>query len=176
MLNSITAHIKFIHGNHIFGEIVPYRIIYPKLPLYRFFRCKQISHLNVEFLPSLITDKIYFLILIFADRNMISAAEQFQIYNVFKRQINILCISSKHRFPDSMIRNIILFIGSKNLLALHFLTLHLIKQISITAIPDIIQNRLRRNRPLFTLKKLCKRRCRKCISDIGHYIGHDPLQ
>ena len=95
MLNSITAHIKFIHGNHIFGEIIPYRIIYPKLPLYRFFRCKQIGHLNVEFLPSLITDKIYFLILIFADRNMISAAEQFQIYNVFKRQINILCISSK---------------------------------------------------------------------------------
>ena len=91
MLNSITAHIKFIHGKHIFGEIIPYRIIYPKLPLYRFFRCKQIGHLNVEFLPSLITDKIYFLILIFADRNMISAAEQFQIYNVFKRQINILC-------------------------------------------------------------------------------------
>ena len=71
MLNSITAHIKFIHGKHIFGEIIPYRIIYPKLPLYRFFRCKQIGHLNVEFLPSLITDKIYFLILIFADRNMI---------------------------------------------------------------------------------------------------------
>ena len=75
-----------------------------------------------------------------------------------------------------MIGNIILLVGRKDLFALQVLPFHLIEQVRLTAVSDIVQNRFRGNGALLVFQKLCKRGRREGRSHIGDHIGNDPFQ
>ena len=47
MLDSISAHVEFIHGNDIFGKVVTNIIICAEFPLYGSFGSKQIKKQEV---------------------------------------------------------------------------------------------------------------------------------
>ena len=75
-----------------------------------------------------------------------------------------------------MIGNIILLVGSEDLLALQIFSLHLIKQISLAAVFDIVQDRFWGDGALLAFQKLCKRSCGEGRTDIGDHISNNSLQ
>ena len=84
MLDAVPTHIKFIEGNNIFRKVVANAVIRTELTVDCFFRCQQIGDLNIQLFAALVTYKINFLIACFADGYRIAAAQQFEIYNIFK--------------------------------------------------------------------------------------------
>ena len=138
MLDPIPAHIQFVHRNNIFGKVVFNAVISAKFPIDRIFRRKQICDLYIEPFVSFITNKINFSFPYTANGDRITTSEQFHVDNIFKDQVDVSCIATKDRLPDAMIRNIIFFIGGKDLLPLYLLPFYLIEQISVAAVFDIV--------------------------------------
>lgn len=64
-------------------------------------------------------------------------------HNVFQNEIDIPRSAAENRLAGAVIGNIILFVGGKELLALQILPLHLIEQIRLAAVYDIVQYRFR---------------------------------
>ena len=75
-----------------------------------------------------------------------------------------------------MIGNIILLIGGKELFSLQIFPLHLIEQVRLAAVFDIVQNCFRSNGALLIFQELRKRGRGEGRSHIGDHIGNDPLQ
>lgn len=48
MLDPVSAEIKLVHRNHIFGEIITDTVINPKFPLDGFLRGQQVAHLDIQ--------------------------------------------------------------------------------------------------------------------------------
>ena len=75
-----------------------------------------------------------------------------------------------------MIGNIILLVGGKDLFALQIFPLHLIEQIRLAAVFDIVQDCFRGNGALLIFQELRKRGRREGRSHIGNHIGNDSFQ
>lgn len=138
MLDPIPAHIQFVHRNNIFGKVIFNAVISAKFPIDRIFRRKQICDLYIELFVSFITNKINFSFPYTANGDRITTSEQFHVDNIFKDQVDVSCIAAKDRLSDAMIRNIIFFIGGKDLLPLYLLPFYLIEQISVAAVLNIV--------------------------------------
>ena len=142
MFYPIPAHVKFVHRNYIFREIIAYLLINFKLSFYRLLGSKQICYLYVYLLILLFADKIYLPVLYLANRYIEASPQKLKVNDIFQYKIDIPNISPIYGFSDTMVSNIVLFIRSKYLLSLQFLTLYLIKKAGITAIRHIIENGL----------------------------------
>ena len=68
MLDTISAHIEFIEGNNILREVVTNSIICAEFTIHRFFRCQQISDLNIQFFTAFVAYKVYFFIARYASQ------------------------------------------------------------------------------------------------------------
>ena len=176
MFDTVSAHVELIEGNNILREVVADIIIRAKLTADRFLRCQQISDLNIQLFAALVTYEINFLIARSADSYFIAPAQQFQIHDIFQNEIDVPHIAAENSLADAVIGNIILLIGGKYLLSLQIFPLHLIEQISLAAVSDIVQNRLRGNSALFVFQKLRKRDRRESHTHIGNHIGNDPFK
>lgn len=75
-----------------------------------------------------------------------------------------------------MVGNVILLVGSKNLLAVQVLPFDLIEQIGLAAVFDIVENRFRGHGALFALEEFCQRGRGERIAHIRHDVGDDPGQ
>ena len=62
MFDPVSAHVKLIERNNVLREVVADIIIRAKLTAHRFFRCQQISDLNIQLFAALVAYKINFLI------------------------------------------------------------------------------------------------------------------
>ena len=62
MLDPVSAHIELIERNNVLREVVSNVIISTKLTVDRFFRCRQVSDLNIQLFAALVAYKINFLI------------------------------------------------------------------------------------------------------------------
>ena len=155
MFDPISAHIELIERNNVLWEVITDAIIRAKLAVNRFIGGEQIAHLNVQLFAALVAYKINFLIACSADSHFIAPAQQFQIYDIFQNEIDVPHIAAEDRLADAMIGNIILLIGGKDLFALQILPLHLIEQVRLTAVSDVIQDRFRGNGALLVFQKLC---------------------
>ena len=69
MLDAIAAHIEFVQGDHILGEVVPDAVVDPKFPVDGF------------------TDKVDLLVPGLADGNGIAPAKKLQIDDVLQDQV-----------------------------------------------------------------------------------------
>ena len=118
MSDSFSAHIKLIHCNYIFGEIITNTCINSKLSANRLFGSQQISDLYIELLSLLFTDKVNFLFRNFSDSHRISAPQQLHKNYIFQDQIDVLPVSAKNSLSNSMICHIVLFIYCQNFLPL----------------------------------------------------------
>jgi len=176
VFDPVSAHIELIERNNVLREVVADAVIRTKLTVDGFFRCQQVSDLNIQLFAALVTYKINFLIARSADSHFIAPAQQFQIHDIFQNEIDVPHIAAEDRLADAMIGNIILLVGRKDLFALQVLPFHLIEQVRLTAVSDIVQNRFRGNGALLVFQKLCKRGRREGRSHIGDHIGNDPLQ
>ncbi len=76
---------------------------------------------------------------------------------VLQRPTPMTILPPKDRLADAMIGNIILLIGGKDLFALQILPLHVIEQVRLTAVSDVIQDRFRGNGALLVFQELRKR-------------------
>ena len=118
VLDPIAAHIKFIQGDNIFGEVVPDTVINAELPLYGVFRGQQVCDLNIQFVPLILAYKVDLLIAHLAHGNGVTSAQKFHIDDILQNQVDILPITAEHSFPDAMIGYIVFLIDSEDLLAL----------------------------------------------------------
>ena len=159
MLNPVSAHIELIERNNVLREVVADSIIRAELAVDRFIRGEQIAHLNVQLLTALVAYKINFLITRPANGYFIAPAQQLKVHNVLQNKIDVPHIAAKDRLADTMIGNIVLLIGGKDLFALQILPLHLIEEICLAAVFDIVQDRFRGNIALLIFQELCKRGC-----------------
>ena len=153
MLNPISAHIEFIERNNVLREVVADAVIRTKLVVDRFFRCQQISDLNIQLFAALVAYKINFLIARSANGHFIAPAQQFQIHDILQNEIDVPHIAAKDRLANAMISNIILLIEGKDLFALQIFPLHLIEQVRLAAVFDIVQNCFWGNGTLFVFQK-----------------------
>ena len=129
VLDPVSAHIELIERNNVLREVVADAVIRTKLTVDRFFRCQQISDLNIQLFAALVAYKINFLIACSADSHFIAPAQQFQIHDILQNEIDIPHIAAENSLADTVIGNIILLIGGKDLFALQVLPLYLIKQV-----------------------------------------------
>ena len=127
MLDTVSAHIELIEGNNILREVVTNVIIRTKFTVDRFFRCQQVSDLNIQLFAALVAYKINFLIARSANGHFIAPAQQFQIHDILQNEIDVPHIATENGLADTMIGNIILLVGGKDLFALQIFPLHLIK-------------------------------------------------
>ena len=77
MLDAVSAHVGLIGGDNVLREVVADVIIRTKLAVDCFFRCQQLSDLNIQLFAAFITYKINFLIACSADSYRIAPAQQF---------------------------------------------------------------------------------------------------
>ena len=129
MFDTVSAHVKLIERNNVLREVVADIIIRAKLTVDRFFRCQQISDLNIQLFAALVAYKINFLISRSADSHFIAPAQQFQIHDILQNEIDVPHIAAKDRLADAVVGNIILLIGGKDLFVLQVLPLYLIEQV-----------------------------------------------
>ena len=167
MLDTAPAHVKFVQRNNILREVVTDGIISPKLPGNGFLRRKEIRHLNIQLLSAFAAHKVDPLVSGSANGYFVPSSHQFQIDNVLKDEVDVLCVAPEHRFTDAVVGNVVFFVGRENMLALQIFAFHLIEQISIAAVFDVVQDRLRRYGALLVFEELCQRCCRK---------GRSPLR
>ena len=71
VLDPVSAHIELIERNNVLREVVSNVIISTKLTVDRFFRCRQVSDLNIQLFAALVAYKINFLIACSADSHFI---------------------------------------------------------------------------------------------------------
>ena len=140
MLDPISAHVELIKGNNVFRKVVSNVIIRAKFTVDRFIRGEQITHLNVQLFAALVAYKINFLIACSADSHFIAPAQQFQIHDILQNEIDVPHIAAEDRLADAVIGNIVLLIGGKDLFSLQNFPLHLIEQVRLAAVFDIVQN------------------------------------
>ena len=157
MFDPVSAHVELIEGNNVLREVVADAIIRAELAVDCFFRCQKISDLNIQLFAALVTYKINFLIARPADSHLIAPAQQLQIDDVFQNEVDVPHIAAEDRLADSVIGNIILLVGGKDLFALQVLPLHLIEQVRLAAVFDIVQNCFRGNGALLVFQELRKR-------------------
>ena len=138
MLDPVSAHIKLIEGNNVLWEVVADAVIRAKLAAHRFFRRQQVSDLNVQPFAALVTYKINFLIARSADSHFVAPAQQLKIDDVFQNEIDVPHIAAEDRLADAVIGNIIFLIGGKDLFALQVLPLHLIEQVRLAVVFNIV--------------------------------------
>ena len=129
MLDTVSAHIELIEGNNVLREVVADAVIRAELTVDRFFRCQQVSDLNIQLFAALVAYKINFLIARSANGHFIAPAQQFQIHDILQNEIDVPHIAAEDRLADSVIGNIILLVGGKDLFALQVLPLYLIEQV-----------------------------------------------
>ena len=98
MLNPISAHIEFIERNNVLREVVADAVIRTKLAVDRFFRCQQISDLNIQLFAALVAYKINFLISVIANLNVksfINRVDRCPVYCRLKSKLfKVLNLSS----------------------------------------------------------------------------------
>ena len=83
VLDPVSAHIKLIERNNVLREVVADRVIRTKLTVDGFFRCQQVSDLNIQLFSALVAYKINFLIARSANGHFIAPAQQFQIFRFY---------------------------------------------------------------------------------------------
>lgn len=167
MFDPISAHIELIERNNVFREVVADAVIRTKLTADRFFRCQQISDLNIQLFAALVAYKINFLIACSADSHFIAPAQQLKIDDVFQNKIDVPHIAAKDRLADAMIGNIILLVGGKDLFALQVLPLHLIEKVRLAAVFDIVQDRFRGNRALLVFRNFAREVAEKVVPTLA---------
>ena len=122
VLDPVSTHIELIERNNVFGEVDHGCCIIRKLTVDRFFRCQQISDLNIQLFAALVAYKINFLIACSADSHLVTPAQQFQIHDILQNEIDVPHIAAENSLADAVIGNIILLIGGKDLFALQILS------------------------------------------------------
>ena len=152
MLDSISSHVEFIQGDNVFWIVVPDVVVNAEFALDGFICSEQVSDLNIEFFILSAAYEIYFFIACFSYCNGVSAAKGFQIHDIFQNQIDVPHVSAIDGLTNSVIGDVVLFVGRKKLFSLKILTLDLIEQISIAAIFDVIQDRFRSDRALLAFR------------------------
>ena len=175
MLDPFSAHVELIERNNVLREVIADVVIRAELAVDRFVGGEQIAHLNVQLFAAFVAYKINFLIACSADSHFITPAQQLKIGDVFQNEVDVPHIAAKDRLAYAVIGNIVLLIGGKDLFALQILPLHLIEQIRLAAVFDIVQNCFRGDGALLVFQKLCKRGRREGRSHIGDHIGNDPF-
>ena len=153
MLDAITAHVKLIHGNNILGEVVPDGIICAKLPDDGFFRSQEIGDLNIQLFSALIAYKVDLLFSNPANCDLIAPAQQLQIDDVLEDEVDVPRVAAKDGLPDSVVGDVVFLVGCEDLFPLKVLPLHLVEQVGVAAIFDIVQDGLRRNSALLVFEK-----------------------
>ena len=176
MLDPVSAHVELIERNNVLREVIADVVIRAELAVDRFVGSEQIAHLNVQLFAAFVAYKINFLIACSADSHFITPAQQLKIDDVFQNEIDVPHIAAKDRLADAVIGNIVLLIGGKDLFALQIFPLHLIEQVRLAAVFDIVQNRFWGDGALLVFQELCKRGRREGRSHIGDHIGNDPFQ
>ena len=83
MLDPVSAHIKLIERNNVFREVVTDAVICAELAVDRFFRCQQVSDLNIQLFAALVAYKINFLIARSANGHFIAPAQKFRIFRFY---------------------------------------------------------------------------------------------
>ena len=140
MLDPVTAEVKLIHRNHVFGEVVTNAVIHPKFPLDGFLGGQQVTHLNVQPFIPFSSNEVNLLLAGFAYRHGIAPAKQLHENDVLQNEVAVPHISAKDCLPDAVIRDIVFLVGRQNSLPLQILTPDAIEQESIQAVFDIIQH------------------------------------
>ena len=75
MFDPVSAHIELIERNNVLREVVADRVIRTKLTVDGFFRCQQVSDLNIQLFSALVAYKINFLIARSANGHFIAPAQ-----------------------------------------------------------------------------------------------------
>ena len=112
MNDPVAAHIKLIHGKHVFRIVILNILIRTELSLLGLFGGQHIAYLNIDAFAVLVTNEIDRLCAVFADRYLIAETQQFQTYDVFQDQLNIPLIVSVSRLSQAVIGKIIFLINS----------------------------------------------------------------
>ena len=133
MLDAIAAHIEFVQGDHILGEVVPDAVVDPELPVDRLRGGQQVGDLDIELLAPLFTDKVDFLVPGLADGDGVAPAQQLQIHDILQNQVDVAHIAAVDGLPDAVVGDIVFLIGGEDLLALEILPLDLEQQEGICA-------------------------------------------
>ena len=151
MNNSITAHIKLIHRQNVFGVIIVDFIVCAEFSFCGLFGSEHIANLNIDPFAVLVTNKIDLSISVFTDIYLISAAQKFHANNIFENQFDIAHIASEKCLPESVIGEIVLFINFENFLPAQIHTVDLIEQKRFLAGGKIVNDRIHRYRPPLVL-------------------------
>lgn len=104
---------------------------------------QQIADLNIEPLIPHVTYKINIFITRFSYGYCIPPALELHKDDIFQNQVDAARIAAINRLTDTVVGNIVFFVGGKQLFVLQILSLYLIKQIGIHAVFDIIQHSFR---------------------------------
>ena len=167
MLDPVSTHIELIERNNVFREVVADAVIRTKLTVDRFVGGEQIAHLNVQLFAALVAYKINFLIACSADSHFITPAQQFKIDDVFQNEVDVPHIAAKDRLANAVIGNIVLLIGGKDLFALQVLPLHLIEQVRLAAVFDIVQNCFRGDGALLVFRNFAREVAEKVVPTLA---------
>ena len=90
-----------------------------------------------------------------------------KIHDILQNEIDVPHIAAEDRLADAMIGNIILLVGRKDLFALQVLPFHLIEQVRLTAVSDIVQNRFRGNGALLVFRNFASEVAEKVVPTLA---------
>ena len=128
MLDPTPAHVKLVERYDILREVVTDGIISSKLPGNGFLRCKEVRHLNIQLLSALVAHEVDLFVSGSANGHFVASSQQFQIDNVLKDEVDVLCVSPEHRFADAVVGNVVFLVGRENLLSLQVFALYLMSR------------------------------------------------
>ena len=176
MLDAVPAHVEFVQGHHILGEVVPDGVVDPELPVDGLQGGQQVGDLDIELLPPLFTDEVDLLVPGLAHGDGVAPAQQLQIDDVLQDQVDVPHIASVDSLPDAVVSDVVFLVGGEDLLALEVLPLDLEQEVCVGAEPQVVQNGFCGNGALFVAEELDQRAGGEGGAHIGHHIGDDPLQ
>lgn len=156
MFDAVTAHVEFVEGDDVFRIVVPDAVINAEFAGDGFFACQEVGDLDVELFAVSVADEVDFPVPGPADGDMVATAEKLEEDDVLQNQVDIPHVAAENGLAYAVVCDVVLFVCGECLLSDKILAIHLINQIGVTAVADIVEDRLGRDFALFAFQKFRK--------------------
>lgn len=94
MLDPVAAHVKFVQGDNILGEIIPDARKGAELPPDGIFRGQQVGNLDIQLVSFVLAHEVDLFVGDFADRDRIAPAQQLHVDDIFQHKVDIFLTMS----------------------------------------------------------------------------------
>lgn len=156
MFDAVTAHVEFVEGDDVFRVVIADAVINAEFAGDGLFACQEVGDLDVKLFAVAVADEVDFPGSGSADSDMVATAEKLEEDDVLQNQVDIPHVATEYSLAYSMVCDVVLFVCAEYLFSSEILAVHLIDQIGITTVADIVEDRLGGDFALFAFQEFRK--------------------